>query len=181
VGAGLGGARPDLFRAELELSRVWIARSVEATRRGDATLRWFVRETVDEENLRTALARTRSSRGHGEAPFLDGGRWVARDVFEAAIAAEGSERVREILGDGLAGTPLGSVARALEDRTLEEAVLDAGIARTAEEARLRPGGPAPVLLFVLGLRREIQAVRRMAWAVALGAPEEERLGGGRAA
>ncbi|NIP56859.1 MAG: hypothetical protein GWM92_01930 [Gemmatimonadetes bacterium] len=181
VGAGLGGARPDLFRVEIELSRLWTARSVEATRRKDPTLRGFVRDTVDEENLRTALARTRSPRGHGEPPFLVGGRWLERDVFGAAIGAGGPGQVREILGEALAGTPLGSVPGALEDRTLEEAILDVGISRTAGESRLRPGGPAPVLLFVLGLRREVRAIRRLAWAVELGAPVEERLGGGRAA
>ncbi|HSR43558.1 MAG TPA: V-type ATPase subunit, partial [Longimicrobiales bacterium] len=140
-----------------------------------------IRDTLDEENLRTALARARSPRGQGEPPFLAGGRWLEKEAFGAAIGAEDPGAVREILAGALAHTPLGAALGSLEDRTLEEAVLDTRIARIAEDARLRPGGAGPVLHFVLRLRREVRALRRLTWAVELGAPVEERDGAGRAA
>lgn len=175
LGPSPGRLGPDLFRIEAELSRVWADRAAEAAEGAEEDLETFVRETIDEENVRTVLARVGAPAGDREVPFLDGGRWLGSGRFHEALGSAGPEAAAARLRDAFREGPFRGEPASGEGGTWEERVLARRVEELMGRSRLRPTGPAPVLLFILRLRRELQGLRRAIWGLALGAPPGARL------
>lgn len=158
---------PDLRRAEATLDVVWARRARQAADRIGGRLPAWVGEGIDVENAFDALIQ-------GGGPFLPGGVRLTREQH-AAVASEVDPGLRR----GRLARVLGEVGRrALADReapiaTLESRVLEARIRREQRFARRDPLGAAPVLWFVLRLRRERADLRRINAGVALGLSPSE--------
>lgn len=202
TGRGPHGAT-DLFALETALSRAWALRAVEGAGR-DRGLRRFVGRAVDLENAWTALfapgptpagppdGDARGGEGEAVAPgeeaglHLGGGSALPAGTFRDVTGTSDRARRRELLAEAFSGTPLG---RAFADPAagaagLEARALDARIAEERWHGRRDPLGPAPLLEYVLRLRREVRSLRRVAWGLEMGAPAGARAGGtgpGRAA
>lgn len=165
-----GPGRPDLFAVEAALGRAMAEAASRGARRGDDVLRVFVEEEIDAWNAATALvlAATRPEVDFATL-FIEGGRVFTEEAFLAAAGADTHSdalaRLTATATGTLFETPLaeaGASPSAFEDR-----VLDARITRYADEIRVRPLSSAPVLVFVLRLRREARVVRRAAWRASL--------------
>lgn len=180
----------DLFALETALGRAWARRAVEGAGR-DRGLRRFVGRAVDLENAWTALLAPASlldddaRRGEDAAPpveapnlHLAGGPALPAARFRSVLAAADRGRRRELLAQAFAGTPL---ARLFADpgvgtSGLEARALDARVAEERSVGRRDPLGPAPLLEYVLRLRREVARLRRVAWGLEMGAPPPARAG-----
>jgi vacuolar-type H+-ATPase subunit C/Vma6 len=168
---------PDLLKLEAALTRTFAARALANARAaGSSPLVEFVRETIDLENAGTALALAAAGKDFPAAEaFLEGGARLSRAVFlDAAAAGDPGEAGRRLAN---AFRP-GGVARAIERNARDPAGFEEAILRLragALEARLRrdPLGPGPLLAYALKLRREVLALCRVIWGVALGAPRAE--------
>jgi vacuolar-type H+-ATPase subunit C/Vma6 len=162
-------AYPDLLRLDATINRTFAARAL-AGAASEAELLALVRESIDVENVLTAMAiaGTPPPDVVPKALFLPGGRRVTIDVFETAVAG-GAGRAAERLAAALAGS---GYARAVAGppALLEDELLRARIAALRHDARLRPLGPAPLLYFALRLRAESIDLGRTIWGLALGAP-----------
>jgi vacuolar-type H+-ATPase subunit C/Vma6 len=170
----IGTTQPDLFALELALARAFADRAVRAARRaGDAGLLRFARETIDLENALSAVVLTME--GKDVVPkdvFLAGGDRVSIVAFEEAIAlgepgAAGAQ-LAVALGDPPIATALRQAAR--DPASLEDDLLRARLHVLARRVRQAPLGALPVLWFGLRLRAQVVDLRRIVWAVTLGAP-----------
>jgi len=166
--------QPDLFALELGLARAFADRAVRAARRaGDAGLLRFVRETIDLENALSTVILTME--GKDVVPkdvFLPGGDRVSIVAFEEAIAlgepGAAGDRLAVALGDSAVTTVLRQAARG--PASLEDDLLRARLHVLARRVRQAPLGALPVLWFGLRLRAQVVDLRRIVWAVTLGAP-----------
>jgi vacuolar-type H+-ATPase subunit C/Vma6 len=104
--------------------------------------------------------------------FVEGGRWLTRDVFHKLMGLETLRQVEKRLAWELRKSALASAFRdELEDLTeLERATLRAQIDWQNRAVRLDPSGAAPVIGFAIELRAEVLNLRRIIWGVALRAP-----------
>ncbi len=165
-------ARPDLAALERALSRTWAARSVRSARGTGTDLCDYVRMVIDAENAVEAISTARAGEGPGagDASFLTGGGLIDPGVFRAARRAEDAQAASRVLSPSLSRTPLAGLVRTgAEGRgSMEDAVLRGLLREWSRRARLRPLGPAPVLLFVLRLRAEVIDLRRILWSAVLG-------------
>jgi vacuolar-type H+-ATPase subunit C/Vma6 len=134
-------------------------------------LQRYVRQRIDIENAWAALALV------GEAapndlgdPFIPGGQSLSRADFDRAIKSPNAGAAARIIATSFGRRALGAVfeRHAAEPHRLEEAVLDWVISQLRREVLLSPLGPAPVIRYVLELRRECQRLRRIVWEVYLG-------------
>jgi len=170
----IGTTQPDLFALELSLARAFADRVVRAARRaGDAGLLWFARETIDLENALSAVVLT--VEGKDVVPkdvFLSGGARVSIGAFEEAIAlgepGAAGARLAAALGDVPIATVLRQAAR--DPASLEDDLLRARLDGLARRVRQAPLGALPVLWFGLRLRAQVVDLRRIVWAMTLGAP-----------
>jgi vacuolar-type H+-ATPase subunit C/Vma6 len=166
--------QPDLFALELALARAFADRAVRAARRaGDARLLRFARETIDLENAMSAVVLT--VHGKDVVPkdvFLPGGDRISIVAFEEAIAfgepGAAGARLAVALGDSPIATVLRQAAR--DPALLEDDLLRARLHELARRVRQAPLGALPVLWFGLRLRAQVVDLRRIVWAVTLGAP-----------
>lgn len=161
----------DLLRLELALNRRFAERALRAGRGGPMAA--FVRETIDLENALAALVLAeRSDDLVPKDAFIPGGARIGIAEFERAVATGRADRAAVALEHALGGTPLApALARAAADpAAAEELALRERIAAQRRHARRDPLGPAPLLVFVLGLRAQTADVRRLIWGRALGAP-----------
>ncbi len=170
---------PDLFRLELALAVAHASRARAAARRGGDALRDFVSLTIDVDNCWSALSSPRST-ASGAVPFLEGGSRIGRALHARALAEPDERAAATRLAPAFAGTPLGVALATGGDSgaSLERAALETHLASQRRRSRLEPLGGAAVILFVLRLREELDALRRMLWGAALGAPPELRVPGG---
>jgi vacuolar-type H+-ATPase subunit C/Vma6 len=133
-------------------------------------MRDFVRDNIDARNAVTALLLVRA-RAEGEPKdyFVEGGSSLSLEDFVRASSVPDRVSAAERLAEASRGTLL---ARALSQAAAKPAevsarILAARIAAYTKRAVQEPLSAVPVLLFVLRLRREAQALRRALWAVAL--------------
>lgn len=149
--AGAGAGEPDLFVLEQALDATWAGWATAGARTGGDRLRRFVAEQIDDRNRVTAgLLAARGSELPPERFFLAGGVELPRDLFVQ-----------------LATTPV----KAPPD---EGSLLRIRRRALAREARLDPLGPAIVLGWLLDLRLEMDALRRIIWGLELRAPRTLR-------
>jgi vacuolar-type H+-ATPase subunit C/Vma6 len=169
--------QPDLFALELSLARAFADRTVRAAlRAGDAGLLRFARETIDLENALSAVVLT--VEGKDVVPkdvFLPGGARVSIVAFEEAAAlgepGAAGARLAVALGDSPIATVLRRAAR--DPASLEDDLLRARLHLLARRVRQAPLGALPVLWFGLRLRARVVDLRRIVWAVTLGAPRAQ--------
>lgn len=172
----LSSPEPDLLQSELAMARLWAARVAEGAKQGDGTLRAFVAESLDIENLTTALALAGSGFEQGpDRCFIPGGNQVGLPLFRAAAEAPSMRVALSLLVEGLAGHPLAGVLGGLpsEATGLELALLRYRIERLHRRNRLDPLSSAPVLGYALRVRYEVIMIQRIVWGLSLGAPAED--------
>lgn len=167
--------QPDVFTLELALNRAFAARAARTARRAGPDLVRYVRETIDLENVWSALALA----GQGNPAqlagcFLEGGGLFGREAFVAVAESEDPEATA-LLAAALAGSPFARILRPpLRGRVaLEDAALRVQIREARRAARRRPLGVATVLAYWLRLRAEVRDLRSLIWGVSLDAPRAE--------
>jgi vacuolar-type H+-ATPase subunit C/Vma6 len=167
-------AQPDLFGLDLALSRAFAARATAAARAArDASVRDFVRESVDLENGVAALVL--AVEGEDVVPkdaFLLGGDRVTIVAFEEAVATREPGAAGARIAAALHGTPYAGVFQhgARDPTTIEDELLRRRLAAWARRAHQQPLGPLPLLWFTLRLRAQLLDLQRVVWTIALGAP-----------
>ena len=169
---------PELLRIEAALARAGTERAWRAARRGSRGLAAWVRESVDLENVLTAVMLAGPDRSVTPRDlFLSSGERVTIERFERAVATGDPAGAARSLAPAFAGTPLAAVLRDAADdpADLERALLEARIAQLRARGRVRPLDPTVVLLWSLRLRAQVMDVCRIIWGVALGAPPALRL------
>lgn len=173
AGPALGSLPAELFDIQLEIDRRFAHRAMQAAGRARSAIGRFARETIDLENVWTALLWPGDeAEPDGGRLFLPGGERLGRDAFDRALAAVGLAERRRIVADALARGPL---APALADPAvpvglLEARALAARIEAWTRRSRVEPLGAAPLLLFFLRLRAEAMDLRRIVWGIAMDAP-----------
>lgn len=172
LAAAAAGPEPDTFALELALDRTWAARATDGARRC-RRMRRIAAGAIDLRNARAAVTLAAEPQDQPvEAALLPGGRRVDRAHFVAAAQADGAAAAAALLAEALGSRTLAVVLRrhASEPGRLDDAILSWRIGRLARRIRLDPLGPEPVIHFLLRLRRQVVALRRVVWSAALGAP-----------
>jgi vacuolar-type H+-ATPase subunit C/Vma6 len=164
---------PDLFRLDLVVNRTWATSSLRAARRAPrrdrarADLEMFVRQTIDTENIWTALQLAAGPSGmRPEDLFLSGGRWLDRAAFSAATGSSDVAGAVTQLERATRRSPLAGIAAGRWEAT----ALETELRRARAAARRSPLGAAPVIAFFVRLRAEVRDLCLIIWRVALGAP-----------
>ncbi len=106
--------------------------------------------------------------------FLAGGDVVAPADLRYAAETKSVEGLAGRLARRAAGTPL-AAALSSRDRDPDDAALDAAIAAFRRRSLRDSLGASFVILYVLRLRAEHRALRRILWQLALGVPEDRRV------
>jgi vacuolar-type H+-ATPase subunit C/Vma6 len=167
------GSHPSLFAIEIELQRAFARRASAHAHRGGRHLVEYVEQIVDVMNAWSALLHfVERDPSIVDLTFVEGGRWVTREVFEALMSLETRAQVQKRLAWELRKSALAAAFReeAQELAALESSVLRAQIGWQNRLVRLDPSGAAPVIGFALELRAEVLSLRGIIWGVALGAP-----------
>ncbi len=174
---------PDLLALDVALARIAAGMALQAARGLGGGWRGFVRESIDLDNLRTALVLM--GRGGELLPaslFLPGGEALTLEGC-TRIAAAAPDQAGVIVPRALAGTTLAALLppEIVDAATLERDVEDRRRQAWRRRARRDPLGAAPVVSYLLALRAEVVFLQRAVWGVALGAPppRRERLTGPR--
>lgn len=173
MAAAAGGARPSLFRIEVELGRAFAEVALRDAQRGGRHLHAYAQESVDLMNVYAALLhfpeRDPSLR---ELAFIDGGHFLGPDDFEAMMRLQTSGELPAYLGQLFKGSALSAVfeAGALDLSSLEARVLQAQIDAQRKAMLRDPLGAAAILGFVLELRAQMLDLRRILWGITLQAP-----------
>lgn len=166
---------PPVFEIEVALAEGFVDRASAVARR-DPNLREFVIERIDLVNLAAAALLCTSGDGAPDAAasFLEGGRFVTKELFSRAAGAGSPQALGAMLSRALKGTPLETLELgALQDPArLEEAGLLLAIEHQRRRFRLDPVGSAALVLYMLGLEAQGRDLRRIGWGVALGAPAD---------
>jgi vacuolar-type H+-ATPase subunit C/Vma6 len=166
------GPRPDLFRVELALARVFFRRARAAARAGDEALRLFVRRTIDLENFSALLVVADGlSELEPGSVFIPGGDRITLGDVELAARSRNRATVEAALAPRAVGTPLAAAMNPARGAS-EDATLDALVAEFRARARADPLSLASVISFVLRQRRELSQLFRIIWSVALRVPPE---------
>jgi vacuolar-type H+-ATPase subunit C/Vma6 len=172
VGAS-GGPHPSLFEIEIALQRAFARRAGAHARRGGAQLLDYVEQIIDLMNTWSALLHfVERDPAIADLAFIEGGRWLTRDVFENLMSLETRRQVEARLAWELRKSPLGSIFRneIEEVADLDAMALRAQIDWLNRAVRVDPSGPAPVIGFAMELRAEVRNLRGIIWGVALQAP-----------
>lgn len=172
VGAS-GGPHPSLFEIEIALQRAFARRASTHARPGGAQLVDYVQQIVDLMNTWSALLHfVERDPAIADLAFVEGGRWLTRDVFENLMSLGTRRQVEARLAWELRKSPLASIFRNEIDDTadLEALALRAQIDWLNRAVRIDPSGPAPVIGFAMELRAEVRNLRGIIWGVALQAP-----------
>jgi vacuolar-type H+-ATPase subunit C/Vma6 len=161
---------PDLFAAERALTTAQLAALETASKRVGSGLRAWTAETIDLENLRTALQlATRVPEDELTASLHAGGGIPSSWIGRAASLEAPDARVEALA----ALVPTGPVADALrrygvDAVQIDDALLAARLAALHRRARLDPLQAVTVLRFALRLRAQVTVVRQAIWRLALG-------------
>ncbi len=168
----------DLLLVETALTRDFAGRALHAARRGDAVLRWHTQTVVDLENVLAALVLAEApAEVQLSALFVDGGT-VPFAALDAVARAPGRLTALQQAQAAFRGTVFAEAFTQVEPSRLAQRLAALHRGSIHRRARTDPLSSAPVLDYALRLREEVQRMRRLAWAVALDAPLEERLGEG---
>jgi vacuolar-type H+-ATPase subunit C/Vma6 len=172
IGAA-GGPHPSLFEIEVELQRAFARRATARAREGGPQLVEYVEQVIDSMNAWSALLHfVERDPAIADITFIEGGRWVTREIFETLLGLQTRRQVQARLAWELRKSPLASVFRdeigSLAE--METAMLRAQLAWQTRAIRLDPSGAAPVIGFAIELRAEVQNLRGIIWGVALRAP-----------
>ncbi|HUJ29554.1 MAG TPA: V-type ATPase subunit [Myxococcales bacterium] len=164
-----GLPRPDLLHLETALVLLFAQRASAGARRGDRALAEFIEDTIDAENVYTALMLAPHQ---PNAWFVPGGRALGPDAFAEAVRAPDRAQAARRLAAAFAGTPLhGAIEGPLS--SLERRMLAARVLALGKAARREPLTSKPLLSFALRLRAEILDLQAVIWSVALGAPARD--------
>lgn len=168
--------KPDLLELEVALGRQIGADQLQAAG-ADPGWRDFVRESLDLDNLRTALIL--AGRGDEIAPdhlFIPGGAVLSADHFMRIARAPDAAEGYRIAAPAWAGTPLAAAVDRgqVAPLALEPELADLRRRAWRRRARTEPLGAAPVVHYLLRLRAEVRLLQRAVWGLALGAPIARR-------
>jgi len=133
----------------------------------------YVEQVVDVMNTWSALLHfVERDPAIVDMTFVEGGRWITRDVFHKLMPLETRPQVEKRLAWELRRSALGSAFRGdIEDLAqLEGTMLRAQIDWQNRAVRVDPSGAAPIIGFAIELRAEVVNLRRIIWGVALEAP-----------
>jgi vacuolar-type H+-ATPase subunit C/Vma6 len=167
---------PDLLLLDAALTREFARRALAAARGGDQVLRWHVGALVDRENVLAVLALAASPADLKPAAlFVEGGS-VGQAALERVAAARPQLAALEEARAEFRHTIFQEAFTEVEPSRLAAHLAAAHRAHLHSQARSDPLGSAPVLDYALRLRDEVERFQRLAWALALDAPREERLG-----
>lgn len=167
-------SHPSLLHLEVALQHAFAQRALENAPEGGAHLVDYVQQVIDVMNAWSALLHfPERDQAVAELVFVEGGRWVDRETFEALWDLEHRTDVERRLALELRESPLHAAfeGKPFENVTeLEGAVLEAQIAWQRRRMRLDPASAAPIIAFALELRAEVLNLRRILWGIALDAP-----------
>ncbi len=168
--------KPDLLELEVALGRRIAADQLRAAGR-DAGWRDFVRESIDLDNLRTALIL--AGRGDEIDPahlFIPGGVVLTAERFASIARTPDAAAGYRLAASAWAGTALAApVDRGhIAPLALEPELEDLRRRAWRRRARGEPLGAAPVVYYLLRLRTEVRLLQRVVWGLALGAPPARR-------
>lgn len=172
VGAA-SGPHPSLFEMEVELQRAFARRATSHANQGGPQLVEYVEQSVDLMNAWSALLHfVERDRAIVHMTFVEGGRWLTREVFEELMGLKTRRQVEKRLAWVMRRSPLGPIFRSElgELGELEGMALRVQIDWQNRAVRIDPSGPAPVIGFAIELRAEVLNLRRIIWGVALAAP-----------
>jgi len=173
---------PQLLQMEMGLARVFAARARAVAGAGDAPMALFVERTLDLANLAAAqVLAENASDLEARSFFVAGGRLIESDDLAFAARCKSGPELASRLAARVDKTPL-EVALDTARRGSADALLEAEVCEFQREAMRAPLSSAPVILFVLLQRRELRALQRILWSLALGVPQPlvERATGGAA-
>jgi len=165
--------RPSLFEMEVALQRGFAARALKHARAGGRHLLEYAQQLVDIMNAWSILLHfPERDESIAEASFIEGGRFIGRDVYDQLFASETLEDAQRNLARTMRETDLASAfgAELQSLASLEASVLRAQIEQQGREALVTPESAAPLIAFALRLRAEVLDLRRVIWGVALRAP-----------
>lgn len=167
----LRASGPDLAALETALLGAHLERARDGIPRGNGRLRAHVDRSTDLANAWGCLCGS----GNDEAratDFLEGGPRIDRSRYVEILREEDPTRRRRAVGAALGTDGLGRAVANLEVPVseLEGRALGILVAEERSAARLDPLSAAPLILFFLAQRVELEDLRRILWGVALGAP-----------
>ena len=171
--AAASGPHPSLFEIEVELQRAFARRASARAHQGGSQLVEYVEQVVDVMNTWSALLHfVERDPAIVDMTFVEGGRWITRDVFHKLMALETRPQVEKRLGWELRKSALGNAFQGeIEDLAqFEGTMLRAQIDWQNRAVRVDPSGAAPIIGFAIELRAEVVNLRRIIWGVALKAP-----------
>ncbi|MGB8332088.1 MAG: V-type ATPase subunit [Polyangiales bacterium] len=176
-GAPLIGAvskpNPSLFEIEVELARTFARRASARAHEGGKQLVEYVEQVIDVLNAWSALLHfVERDPSIVDLTFIEGGRWLTREVFGALMSLETLRDVENRLAWELRKSALASAFRgeSADMTELEGAVLRAQIQWQNRSVRIDPTGASPVIGFAIELRAEVLNLQSIIWGVALQAP-----------
>ncbi len=173
---------PQLLQLEMGLARVFAARARAVADAGDGPMALFVERTLDLSNLAAAQVLAENATDLDASTFfVAGGRLIAVDDLVFAAKCKSAIELAARLAARVEGTPL-EPALDPTRRGRADALLDAQVSEFQRASLRAPLSSAPVILFLLLQRRELRAVQRILWNLALGVPQPlvERATGGAA-
>jgi vacuolar-type H+-ATPase subunit C/Vma6 len=167
------GPHPSLFDMEIELQRAFSRRAATHAHQGGRQLVEYVEQVVDLMNVwSTLLHFVEQDPSIVDKTFVDGGRWLTRDVCRSLMGLETraqlDTRLAWVMRKSALAPALRGEAEDLGD--LEGMALRAQIDWQNRAVRIDPSGAAPVIGFAIELRAEVLNLRRIIWGVALAAP-----------
>lgn len=171
--AAASGPHPSLFEIEVELQRAFARRASARAHQGGSQLVEYVEQVVDVMNTWSALLHfVERDPAIVDMTFVEGGRWITRDVFHKLMTLETRPQVEKRLAWELRKSALGNAFQSeIEDLAqLEGTMLRAQIDWQNRAVRVDPSGAAPIIGFAIELRAEVVNLRRIIWGVALEAP-----------
>lgn len=164
---------PSLFELEVALQREFARRALARAHEGGPQLLEYVQQVVDLMNAWSALLHfDERDPAIVELAFVQGGRWLSRDLFQELMGLDTRGNVKKRLARELRNSALASAFREEVDEIsqLESASLRAQIVWQNHALRLDPSGAAPTIGFAIELRAQVLNLRRIIWGVALRAP-----------
>ena len=171
--AAASGPHPSLFEIEVELQRAFARKASARADQGGRQLVEYVEQIVDIMNIWSALLHfVERDPSIVDMTFVEGGRWITRDVFHKLMSLETRPQVEKRLAWELRKSAFASVFRDdIEDLAeLEGKMLRAQIDWQNRAVRFDPSGAAPIIGFAIELRAEVVNLRSIVWGVALQAP-----------
>jgi vacuolar-type H+-ATPase subunit C/Vma6 len=171
--AAVSGPHPSLFEIEVELQRAFARRVSARAHEGGSHLVEYVEQVIDSMNAWSALLHfVERDSSIVDLTFVEGGRWLTRDVFHKLMNLDTRPQVEKRLAWELRTSALAGAFRdGLEDLAqLESAMLRAQIDWQNRAVRVDPSGAAPIIGFAIELRAQVLNLRAIIWGVALRAP-----------